>query len=524
MGIPVKQHLPCRDCGSSDALTVYRKDENDDLFSICHKCEAKRFKLEDVVLEAESVVVPFVPAVGKVSAIPKRDITQDPCRYYGVTRDGDTISFPYGEAGAKKRLLSEKKFWVEGKLTQLFGQDKFSQGGRFVTVCEGELDALSAFQMTGGRHPFVSVPNGATEAVRACQRHFEWLDSFECVVVCFDDDEPGRKAAQEVAELFSHKAKVFKHKPGFKDANDYIMQGKTHDFVKAWWDAEDYAPDGIINGASLWDVVSKPLEQSLATYPFQQLNDYTYGIRKSELVMITAGTGLGKSQFMRELVHHVFKTTDENIGLLFLEEDTRRTGLGVMSVEANLPLHLPNNGATMEELKNAYDSTLGSGRFHLFAHFGSLGVDNIVARVRYMAKARSCGFVFLDHVSIVVSAGVVGDERKALDEIMTKLRMLVQETGIALVCVSHLKRPEGRGHEEGAATSLGQLRGSGGIGQLSDIVIGLERNGQAEDQEERHTTRLRVLKNRFSGLTGPAGEARYNLETGRMTEIKQEEL
>jgi twinkle protein len=88
-----------------------------------------------------------------------------------------------------------------------------------------------------------------------------------------------------------------------------------------------------------------------------------------------------------------------------------------------------------------------------------------------------------------------------------------------LFAVSHLKRPEGKGHEEGAATSVAQLRGSASIAQLSDFVIGLERNGQAEDPTERNTTNMRVLKNRFSGITGPAGSLLYNGQTGRLSEF-----
>jgi twinkle protein len=140
-----------------------------------------------------------------------------------------------------------------------------------------------------------------------------------------------------------------------------------------------------------------------------------------------------------------------------------------------------------------------------------------------MAKGLNCRYVFLDHVSIVVSAQENGDERKSIDEIMTKLRMLVQECGLSLFVVSHLKRPESKGHEEGAVTSLAQLRGSGSIAQLSDIVIGLERNGQHDDPIERHTTHVRILKNRFSGITGKACRLLYNLETGRMNELPPEE-
>jgi len=98
---------------------------------------------------------------------------------------------------------------------------------------------------------------------------------------------------------------------------------------------------------------------------------------------------------------------------------------------------------------------------------------------------------------------------------MTMLRTLVEETGIGLFVVSHLKRPEGKGHEEGAKTSLSQLRGSHAIAQLSDMVISMERDQQSDNP---NLTTLRVLKNRFSGDTGEAGYLLYDKETGRLTE------
>lgn len=189
-----------------------------------------------------------------------------------------------------------------------------------------------------------------------------------------------------------------------------------------------------------------------------------------------------------------------------------------MSLAANKPLHLPDCEASDDEKISAYEKTLGTNRLYLFDHFGSTTVDNIINRVRYLAKGLGCEYIFLDHISIVVSAQGSGDERKAIDEIMTRLRMLVQETGIGLICVSHLKRPDGKGHEEGSATSLSQLRGSGAIAQLSDMVLGLECNGQADDPIVRNTTHVRVLKNRFSGITGKACDLLYDLGTGRMSE------
>jgi twinkle protein len=114
-----------------------------------------------------------------------------------------------------------------------------------------------------------------------------------------------------------------------------------------------------------------------------------------------------------------------------------------------------------------------------------------------------------------MSGNEAHDERKLIDLTMTKLRSFVEETGIGMILISHLKRPQNdKGHEDGAQVSLGHLRGSHSIVQLSDMVIALERNLSAGD----NMANIRVLKNRFNGQTGPAGSILFNKDTGRMTE------
>ena len=99
---------------------------------------------------------------------------------------------------------------------------------------------------------------------------------------------------------------------------------------------------------------------------------------------------------------------------------------------------------------------------------------------------------------------------------MTKLRALTEQLGIGVIIVSHLKRPEGnKDHTDGLKTSLGQLRGSASIGQLSDNVIGVERNASGETSSE---TIVRILKNRFAGITGMACKLKYSNEQGRLYE------
>ena len=524
------RHGPCEACGSSDANSFY-----DDGHTYCHSCNIYGRGDEIVGTPTQlptKTKVFTMKQTGEAKAIIDRGISRETCEYFGVTQQDGKHYYPYfDETGAKVaekiRSVENKTFSITGNFQKatLFGQNLFQKEGKYITIVEGELDALASFQMTGSKWPTVSIRNGASAAVKDCKAQYEYLDSFETIVICFDADEPGQKAAKEVAELFGNKVKIVKHLKECKDACDYLSNGRGSEYVNQWWRAETYVPDGIIAAASLWDSVSTPEPVAEAFYPFKGLNELLYGLRSAELITVTAGSGLGKSQFLREILYQILKTTSWKVGGMFLEESVRKTARSIMSLHANKKLHLPDTPVTETELKEAFDATLGTNRVYLFDHFGSLAIDNVLNRIRYMARACDCRVVFLDHISLVVSGMDGNDERKSIDVLMTRLRTLVQETGITLICVSHLKRPSGdKGHENGTEVSLSQLRGSGAIAQLSDAVITLERNSMSPDPLVRHTTKVAVAKNRFSGFTGPACNLMYDMSTGRMVEVTMEDL
>lgn len=459
-------------------------------------------------------------------SIVNRGITSATCVAYGVRQDNGKHYYPYYDmdgvmTAVKTRDVETKSFSIAGdfKDAGLFGQQLFTKAGRYLTICEGELDALAAYQMQGSKYPCVSVRNGAQAALKDCKAQYEWIDSFENIVICFDADEPGQKASQAVAELFGGKVKVMKHKKGYKDACDYLENGSGKEFIDAWWQAEEFVPDGIINAGVLADAIKTPLGIAPVLYPWDGLNKMLYGIRPAELVTLAAGSGLGKSTILRELVSHILNNTDEKVGLAFLEETPERTLRGLIGLEINKKIHLPDAVYHPSEIDAVYEKLDLNNRVYLWNHFGSNAIENVLARLKYFVKALGCQYLVLDHLSILISDQNGGDERKNIDMVMTKLRTFVQEMNCSLLLVSHLKRPEGKSLEDGAVTSLGMLRGSGAIAQLSDAVIGAERNSQADDVMERNTTRVRVLKSRYTGYTGYACSLYYDDPTGRLREI-----
>jgi len=541
-------HTSCPKCGSSDALAIYEKPDGR-LDGYCWSCN--KFVPQGEAEESEEDDRPKITSGLDrnkgidwikdlpIQALPDRGISEDACKEFGVRVSFDTGTgevdrhyypvYKHGKiTGYKERTVATKDFISRGdtKGCEFFGQHLYAGGSRkLLIVVEGELDCLAAYDIlkkNNKNYAVVSIPHGAASAKRNAQDALEWLESFENVVLMMDQDSPGQKAAKDIAELLTPgKAKIGSMSE--KDTNDMLLQRKYGEWVKAVWNAKEYRPDGIIRLSQAWDEMWADDSIDSIPYPWDGLNDKLYGVRPREIVTITSGSGMGKSAIIRELEHWLFKKTEDNIGVLALEESIGRTQWGIVSVDASLPLHIreERKNVKREVIKQHWDNTAGTGRFISYDHFGSTSEENLITQVRYLIKGMDCKWIFLDHLSIVVSAMEDGgDERRTIDSIMTNLRKLIEETGAGLFLVSHLRRGSGdKGHEQGANVTLNQLRGSHSIAQLSDAVIGLERNQQADDPKIQNMTKIVVLKNRYAGLTGAAAHLYYAKETGRLYQV-----
>lgn len=475
-------------------------------------------------------------AYGEPTEWESRCITEETAKKWGFTKSslGDQAVRVFNYRNTSGTIVAQKvrfknkdfRFLGDTKEAGLYGMHLWRDGGKKIVITEGEMDAMSVSQAQNHKWPVVSLPTGAGGARKSLQRNLDWLEKFEEVILMFDNDEAGRRAVEECASIFRPgKCKVAKLP--LKDANDMLKEERIKELVDAIWEAKVFRPDGVVSGSELFDMVSEDDKFTSASLPFQNLNTMMKGVRRGELITLTAGSGVGKSAIVREIAYDMVQM-GETVGMLMLEESVKRTARGLMGIAADKPLHDNKDLVTPEEFKAAFDLTLGTGRVYLYDHFGSTAIDNLMDKIRYLAKGCDCGYIFLDHLSIVVSGMDDGDERRLIDNAMTKIKSLAMECDVTIFLVSHLKRPSGdKGHENGAETSLSQLRGSHAIAQLSDFVIGLERNQQdikkvnalGKTFTRKDITSIRVLKNRFTGETGPAGWLAYDKETGRLKEV-----
>jgi len=538
----VKYHLPCPDCGSSDALSV-----NKDGSAKCFSCDKFYPKFSNGVSSMENYVSKNTQPPKQINVhggifakLTDRGISKETAEKFGVKvvfdANGELAQHHYpfyinNEQSANKiRYVKDKRFSFEGTIQDsgLFGQNLFKEGGKYLTITEGECDAMAAYELLGSKWAVVSIKRGAQSAVKDIKENIEYVESFENVVICFDKDKQGIEAAKKVASILKpRKAKIVTLPNGYKDANDMLKQGKHQDFTRAWWDAQMYTPSGIIRVSQKQkDFLNRERKPSVP-YPWEGLNKKLIGLRAGELVTLTGGTGLGKSSITREIEHWLINKTTDNVGIIALEEDWRRTVDGILSIEANARLYIDHVRETYQDdtLISMFDKVFANDRVFVHAHFGTNDLDDIFSKLRYLIVGCDCKWVVVDHLHMLVSAMSEGDERRAIDNIMTRLRSMVEETGAGIILVSHLRRIDGnKGHENGVTVSLSHLRGSNSIAQLSDCVIALERNQQSENELEARTTRLRVLKSRYTGDVGMATALVYDKDTGRLSEYEDDEL
>jgi twinkle protein len=531
MGKIVQKDQPCLLCTSSDARQVY-----DDGGSHCFSCGKHFFADNQLTSFEETTVTNKRLSLSEIQELKSntfhdRKISKFVTNFFEVKasydEEGeiDTHYYPYGESEITSYKIRKlpKEFSATGKLDTLFGQSKFN-GGKQLIITEGELDALSVAQAWYDKHktiyPVVSI-SGATN-LKPLLTYRDWIRNFGKVVIWFDNDEAGKKAAEEAAKIIGAD-KVYIAKTSEKDASDTLAKYGDKGVLNAIYDASRWSPSGLVSSADTWDIYKEEQGAEYIPYPefAGELNNKLYGRRLGSITMLTSGTGMGKTSFVKEDQYHLLKTTEDLIGICSLEESVGEAVKNIMALEANQRIQLPDVEISEEEERKLWEATMGTNRFVFLDHQGSLGDESLISKMEYMALM-GCKYIYLDHITIAVSESEDGKVNTAIDKMMSDLLKLAKRHNIWIGVVSHLRKTSTnqKSFEEGAIPSDDDLKGSGSLKQVPMQILAISRNKMETDVNKRNTSYLWILKDRFTGRTGPAGSYLFNEQTGRLQNNK----
>jgi twinkle protein len=476
----------------------------------------------DEALPAKQQQSGLIP--GSYAALPARHIDEESCRKFGyrLSKDGRWQIADYrdsaGKVVAQKLKDRNKNFHWKGspKRVCLWGQHLWQAVGKTaLVITEGEIDALSVSQVQGHEWPVVSLQNGAQGAKKAIAAQFSWVTSFHKVVLFFDNDDPGREAAAEVAAMLPvGKAYIAAFPDHYKDANDALRANDQKAIINAIRRARKWSPEGIWD---IGDLIEQALIQPEIGLPWwdERLTAATYGRRWGELYALGAGTGVGKTDWLMQQIAFDVSTLNQNVGVLFLEQHTVETAQRIAGKIDGAQYHLPNTETDRGQLRKTLES-LG-GRVKLYDSWGNADWEGVEQFIRFVNATEGTKIFYLDHLTAMADPD---NERASLERIMKAMARLTNELKIIVTFVSHLATPEGKPHEEGGRVMARHFKGARAIAFWSFFMFGLERNTQAEDPNERDIGLLRVIKDRFTGqATGKTFHLRYDPITGLLNPI-----
>ena len=440
----------------------------------------------------------------------------------------ETVYYPYFNIdtckieGYKVRKLPKDFMPSVGKIGgSLFGRNTMNKAHKYLMLTEGEEDCLAAATMLNGKKiDVMSLPNGASMC-KAISAEIELLEHYDRIYLVTDNDAAGKKGREDIGDYLAPIVDVYMVVCD-SDPSDLLTSGRVRDFADAIKKAEQYEPEGVVNGTEIeLDELLVPLPEGYPV-PFKGLQDKLHGVRKGEILTVCAGSGIGKSTLVREITLSLIEQ-GLSVANVALEDQMADAAKHLIALDMNIPMNKWKFAPPPKsEVQPHYDKCVANGRTFFYKHFAGITAESLMNRMYYYARRKDVDFIVLDHLSMVISASSSNNERKDIDTLMTNLAKMVVETGVGLIQIVHLKRTGGdKSFAKGGEVELTDLRGSAALEQLSWGVVGLERDQQGDS---RDFSKIRVLKNRTFGFTGLADTVKYDGATGRMYSVEPEDM
>ena len=487
----LKTHQTCPRCKHNGCLTVF--EDGDYCFS-CKTASSAGLKYEEVYVSHRGLTP---------------DTQKKYCATSLVSSSGEVLARKYPYPTQEKYRWGKKDFSKNKgfKNNELFGLDLFDSTHSTLTIVEGEEDTMSAYQMLSKKFPVpvVGTP-GSNIKKELLEKNYEKLDSFKKIVIVPDNDEAGKALVESFAGLFGHKLYVVKL-DRYKDANEYLVNDAEKDFQKLWQNAKKYTDNNIYNTPdqfnSILDVQSS---HEYRETPISGLNEYIKGLMKGHLTVITGVEGQGKTEVLRMFEHHMLTTyPDVKIATCHLEETKENMLRTLACYVLKEDVRDPDTLVPLEKIKEAINELTKNDNLYMFDFPESTDPMFMIDRVKYLAEACGCEFIFIDPIQQLAYSQGDDSEEQILSRLSVKLEKLASELNIGIVLTAHVNDD-------------GQTRSSRMIGKSAGVRINLVRDHMNSDSVIRNTTQMFVNKNRPTARTGLAASVVFDPETFTISE------
>lgn len=449
-------------------------------------------------LNGQDVVEHYYPRTAKGEIVRYNIRVCDPKGFYSKGHRVEGGVEPFGFAQLSHRNVGHKKLIIT--------EDELSA----MSVFDIQLETLRNGKWSHLRQAVISWSAGVGSAAKDIQYLQETgvLGKFEEIIYVHDNDKPGFDSVERVRALLPDCK--FVHMP-LKDINDMHMAGREREAMGlVLFEGRIKSPDGAVRVKDIRGDASKPPEWGLS-YPWEALTNLTYGQRDGEIIAIGGGTGIGKTLLAHCIAAHNIIVHREKVGVFLLEENVNMSLKNIAGKVAQWAFHRPDVEWRQELYDQACDQIEDS--LFLWNNKGQNDWEHIKECIRFWAVVEGVKSFFIDNMTSLTNHLSPSEQNTEIARIATEIAGLADELNIRIFIFSHLNPPGGKlSHEEGAEVREHQFTGSRALQRWSQVILGFERNKHAGD-EEKHNSRIRLIKDRMYGNTGIC-HTRYDVPSG----------
>lgn len=403
------------------------------------------------------------------------DHNEDFVAFYYTDPEGEPVMLK--STGIKPTKEGKKDIWTTAPYYTLWGWWTVTPKDRAIVLTEGEVDAMTIHQLNPGM-PVLSLPSGASN-LTWIENDYDALARFEKIYICTDMDEPGEKAAQEIAKrLGLARCSRIPVPGGMKDANEVLTKdhGDEHLFEFATWMAKafSYDPPTLRGAAAFRDELKNRLrrekrEDEHNTFVFP---DIPFQLRDGECTLMTGYTGHGKSELSYQMLTHEMASGN-------------KTAIASYEIDAsemicNIGTQLLGHKPTEDEADKVIDWLDGKLWFITPKddEQKSNAANDIFADFTYAASRFGCTRFLVDSLMFICKK----DDYEGQDLLAKKCRDFGRRDGRAhVILIAHAAIKKG----EEKVPNLSDVMGSAGILAPFNNVLVCWRNVEKEDKVEK---------------------------------------
>ena len=352
--------------------------------------------------------------------------------------------------------------------------------GKSVTFTEGELDAMSLYQL--GQRNVCSLPNGAGDQTWI-DLAWDWLAGFDTIYLCVDTDKAGQDAQEKIIRRLGYQwsVRVVTMPGGHKDANEALAAGVTREQIAAAFaGAREITPDTVFRADHYTEAVIALLrnrnKMTGFSSGFSTLDALTHGFRGSELSVWTGQSGSGKSTVLGQIIVNSLR-------------DGVKTCISSLEIPPQfyaswLALQACGDGDPTDSMAERAMRWMGTGLY--FIHrVTSSALDDMLNDWAYCAQRYGCKQFVVDPLQCI-EAGQ--DEYAAQAKIVQGLLRFARQYDVHVHLVAHPKKLE----SDTAAIGQNSVKGNKAITDLAHNIFAVVRGATA--------TVIQVLKVREYGV------------------------